>query len=379
MARWSQGAGKIPVDPTGFPAVFWKQLLSQFPQVNRKVKLALPCIGMDALGHGLQEMEWDSTEIVYAYDTDGALLPALLHLHGPEQMSKFNIGSEHGDLLQIDVTSWSRVDFVISGPPCPPFSSIGNRKDGDDARELVFQQVTKIIIHQGCLACWGFVVEMVPGIMEHRGGEPSYHERWLAHLRWAAPMFLIQTWPMQSMDYLPQNRLRIYTVGTLRALGQVPPPMIPSKHCRASLHELLHTGLPPITEELLTRQQQENLIKARQIACRRLQARAYVSPASGNASNPTTVRNICSRPACIVVMAVDRDPDKGFGEHLRIDSATPTLRAGHDMLWLWQLNKEGHVRLSRQLHPVERLAVQGFRPEVAKHFSKKALIRATGQ
>ena len=152
MARWSQGAGKIPVDPTGFPAVFWKQLLSQFPQVNRKVKLALPCIGMDALGHGLQEMEWDSTEVVYAYDTDGALIPALLHVHGPEQMSKSNIGSGHGDLLQIDVTSWTRVDFVISGPPCPPFSSIGNRKDGDDARELVFQQVTKIIIHQGCLA-----------------------------------------------------------------------------------------------------------------------------------------------------------------------------------------------------------------------------------
>ena len=111
---WSQGAGKIPVYPTGFPAFCWKQLLSQFPQVNRKVKLALPCIGMDALGHGLQEMEWDFTEIVYAYDTDGALIPALLHLHGPEQMSKFNIGSEHGDLLQIDVTSWSRVDFVIS-------------------------------------------------------------------------------------------------------------------------------------------------------------------------------------------------------------------------------------------------------------------------
>ena len=44
--------------------------------------MALPCIGLDALGHGLGEMNWDAFEVPYAYDIDESLAVVLVHMHG---------------------------------------------------------------------------------------------------------------------------------------------------------------------------------------------------------------------------------------------------------------------------------------------------------
>ena len=48
------------------------------------------------------------------------------------------------------------------------------------------------------------------------------------------------------------------------------------------------------------------------------------------------------------------------------------------MLWLLKFAADGSVILSRCLHPVERLALQGFAPELASCMSKQTLVRATG-
>ncbi len=75
---WPDGA--LPLDTTGFPQAAWKHGL---PQFHRKVELALPCVGLDALGVGLQAFDWNHFEIAYACDVDSKLLPALLATHGP--------------------------------------------------------------------------------------------------------------------------------------------------------------------------------------------------------------------------------------------------------------------------------------------------------
>ena len=73
-------------------------------------------------------------------------------------------------------------------------------------------------------------------------------------------------------------------------------------------------------------------------------------------------------------------PEKifGSGKSFRCDDAVPTLRTGNEMLWLLKFAADGSTILSRCLHPVERLALQGFAPELASCMSKSTLIRATG-
>ena len=130
---WS--AGELPLDPRGFPIPFWKHLVQVFPTVSRKVQLALPCIGADALGMGLKEMNWHATEIAYAWDVDPALLPCLISAHGPIGLGGSDSGiGWGGDIMAFDTATMQRVDFVVTGPPCPPFSSIGLRKAGFDKR-----------------------------------------------------------------------------------------------------------------------------------------------------------------------------------------------------------------------------------------------------
>ena len=58
---------------------------------------------------------------------------------------------------------------------------------------------------------------MVLGIT-HRARERSYYETWYQELCQAATMFRIDTWLMNSQDYVPQHRPRLYTVGVLRDL-----------------------------------------------------------------------------------------------------------------------------------------------------------------
>ncbi len=340
----------------------WTHLIERFGDASWKIRLALPCIGLDSLCTGLREMRFDAFEVLYAYDTDAALLPHLLAVHGPIGLGGPGVGvGRSGDLLRVDVTTWQRVDFLMSGPPCPPWSSIGKRLCADDVGEKVFEQVTRSIEHQALLGAYGFLIEMVPGMdysssLASASGEQSYYTKWVERLRRTCPMYHIHTWQMQTSDYLPQNRLRLYTVGVHRdfALDGLPPPPAVPRLARVNLADVLHRGLCPIDELVLTPQQRANLTAAK----RRL------SMVIGRGT--------------IACISVDRDPSATFGEYLRHDGDVCTLRTQNECLWLYACDGAGRTTLSRCLHPVERLALQGFRPEVALYFSKVDLLRVTG-
>ena len=370
MAWESWRAGELPWDARGFPIPVWKHLLPEFPDVNRKVKLALPCIGAHALGAGLRDMHWQGVEISYAWDVDASLLPYLMAAYGPIDLGGAGGGiGWGGDFLSYDISSMERVDFVITGPPCPPFSSIGPREAELDSRELVFRKVTDCIAHQGSLGCYGFLLEMVPGIAENshrpRGNQGetyrfNYYEEWLCALQSRAPMFRLHTWALQTSDYLPQNRMRLYTVGIRRDFaplcGLASPS--PSRNAwRAALPDLLHKGLCPIDEGVLSPQQRQNLMAVKQ--------------------------SLALRPidhgGCIYCISVDRDPHQRWGHFTRHDGLVGTLRTQNELVWwLYQVDEHGNTVLSRCLHPVERFALQGFRPEVAAFFSKSDGMRVSG-
>ena len=136
------------------------------------------------------------------------------------------------------------------------------------------------------------------------------------------------------------------------------PPTLPrtAMHMRAILSSALNTGLPALCEQILTGQQRVNpmTVKQRLLAHR-----------------PQGISLCC----CI---SVDRDPDMVFGECGRQDGCVCTLRTKNEMLWILMVDCAGVVTLSRCLHPVERLGLQGFSPELAKGLSKRALLRFTG-
>ena len=65
-----------------------------------------------------------------------------------------------------------------------------------------------------------FIVEMVAGMAHERArgsstglGDTNAHRMWLHELKEDLPGFRIYCWYMQSSDYVPQHRLRLYTVG----------------------------------------------------------------------------------------------------------------------------------------------------------------------
>jgi len=366
MVWQSWAEGHVPVDTAGFPQAPWKHLIGSLPPLRRKLRMALPCIGLDALGVGLKALGWHDFELTYACDVDPKLVAGLLAAHGPIGLGGPGVAIGHsvGNLLLMDVRSWERVDIVVAGPPCPPWSSIGMRRSAADPRAQVFQKVTECIIHQGQLGCYGFIVEMVTG-MDRRSrscrGE-TYYAAWREQLHQEAPMFMVYCWHMETSDYLPQHRARLYTVGIHRdaLLGRHVSPPLPPLVRPVKLEAMLHKGLRRIDEDSLSPQHRANLAAAKLLA----RQRQSKSGAIGLG-------------APMVCIAVDRCPEKTWGLPIRFDGLVCTLRTCNEMIWLYKDGRNG-VEWSRCLHPVERLTLQGFPAELAECFSKIDLLRVSG-
>ena len=140
------------------------------------------------------------------------------------------------------------------------------------------------------------------------------------------PKFYICDWKMQSADYLPHHRERLYTVGIRRdALGTefLVPPRLPrqAELLRVRLHDILHQGLPANCEEHIFGQQRANLMVAKN-------------------------RILAYRPRgeeqCWV-LPIDRDPSMAFGTGFRSDGNVCTLRTGNDMVWVLMINSAGSI------------------------------------
>ena len=166
-----------------------------FPALERPLHLALPCVGLDGVSHGLVALNMPF-QVDYAF---------------------FKLGPHEGDILQVDVRSWDRVDAIVAGPPCQPDSNIGLRMHAADPRSAVLEKVTGILVDQGHKGAFFFIMEFVPGAFaNHRKKSPnpaaelgeSHYMAWLRDLRPRAPMFNLMAWKLNTAMYLPQNRVR---------------------------------------------------------------------------------------------------------------------------------------------------------------------------
>ena len=327
------------------------------PQFDRHLDLAFPCGGIDAPGFFLKDFKC-KYNVRYFYDIAEYTAPVLQQLRKHLSPDIFHLGSVSGNLLEADVTSWSRCDGLISGPPCPPWSMIGQRGHMDDIRAQVYEKITLAIIDQGHKGCLFWVVEMVDGIRcKTNGKQISFYEDWLRRLREKAPMWRIDSLALNASDWhLPQNRPRTYTVGTHRVLLPVAPlPPLPVR-TPSFVSDILHQGLPPFREENLTTKQKLNLLMVKQ-----------------------TLKNKgLIKPGALITLSLDRDPRKEFGYAARADGVLSTLRTGNEMQWILRWDLAGALIMSRPIHPLERLAAQGLPSWLGDCLSKRELMIATG-
>ena len=344
-----------------------KQTAVAIARERGPLTLALPCIGIDACCHALVELGVRFF-VKYAYDILSYLAGPLTALHG--DIDHFHLGNIDGDILLADITTWDRVDGIVAGPPCPPWSRIGRRASWNDVRSKVWWKVTDILVDQGKKGASFFILEIVIGMDTHQAGanrdrsrhdvNTSYQE-WLVIFSRDAPMWEVHTWTLNTQDYLPQHRERLYTIGINRAVGCTsprPPPRT-STNDRLALAELLHPEIPNIQKMQLPP---------------RLRWHLFLAKAKFLGNIRTGIVPTVHGGHCMAV-ELDRSPDRTWGVATRYDGCIPTLRTKHRSTWVMLSD---HGGISRFLHPIEHLTLQGFPPEVSLGMTPEQVVHAAG-
>ena len=115
------------------PVSDFRPFFSKIPDLGRRLHVACPCIGIHACGWAVDAMQvptntnnaWD---LEYAYHkallqqlTDAGMIICDINLH---------LGAIAGNLLHHQLKDLELpVDFLISGPPCPPWAGQGCKRN----------------------------------------------------------------------------------------------------------------------------------------------------------------------------------------------------------------------------------------------------------
>ena len=324
------------------------------PKPTRPLRVLSPCAGLDAPQRAAKEMglAWESMG-----DFDTAMhVKASLELLAGGDSSKLFISKTRGDVLNVEVCSLPKdTDAVISGHPCPPFSSIGGRMAEMDSRSCVFVCVCTWISWlstHGCLKF--FILENVSGILSKRKGHAQSFSDWiLAGLRDMLP----QGWTVSVVTHndadclLPQNRSRVFMKGVgpelqstrrLRHLCSQPPRSFP----RVNLIDYLDLALSDDDWFQLTLRQQLNVT---------FHLDEFENKCKAD-SNEDSARKVA-------IIDAARDPLRKFESKL-VTGKTSTLRTNSSHLWLIPSPGTQHLlgRRGRFLSSAEKCRCAGILP-----------------
>lgn len=134
---------------------------------------------------------------------------------------------DHARVNCLDIREYhpqfSKIDFIIGGPPCQTFSAAGRRANGvlgtDDARGTLFQEYARLL---NALKPKGFLFENVYGIIGAQGGKP-----WrdiLEYFTLAGYKLFYRV--LDAADYgVPQHRERLIIVGLQDGIYHFPRPL----------------------------------------------------------------------------------------------------------------------------------------------------------
>ena len=327
------------------------------------LRVLLPCAGWDAPSQALQHMKIPHV-VAGAWEIDENCMPVLKKVHGikPHEKlpSQFHFGCA-GDVTKVKVRSLPDADLLVTGPPCPPFSSIGKGGLFSDPRSKVFMAVLRWIRHLARKSLRCFVIENVMGMLRRsKDGGQSPADRVMQYLKSDLGDWHIECLRMDSAC-TAQHRKRIYIVGSVA-------PTLRRQYCSRRPAFRSRLWLTSSTEACQTHHCRSCPL-ARGPICR--STRILSQGKSGG-------RKHIGRWGHIVAVEIDRNPDKKWGSRVAQHGRSMCLRAGHDKIFLMSLG-EASRRVRRLLTPAEGAVLQGMRPELLpKELSRRRLFKGLG-
>ena len=227
------------------------------------LRVLLPCAGWDAPSQALQHMKIPHV-VAGAWEIDKNCMPVLKKVHGikPHEKlpSQFHLGCA-GDVTKVKVRSLPDADLLVTGPPCPPFSSIGKGGLFSDPRSKVFMAVLRWIRHLARKSLRCFVIENVMGMLRRsKDGGQSPADRVMQYLKSDLGDWHIECLRMDSAC-TAQHRKRIYIVGVrcanLAKAVLLTAPRLPQQ----TLADIVYRGVPNTPLSALSAGQRSNLQK----------------------------------------------------------------------------------------------------------------------
>ena len=342
------GGGAHPRDS------IWKSLASQewvghLPDMSVfrtrcPPRLLFPCAGFDGAGQSLRAMGVDY-EMAGAWETSRAPSQVLRKMYGANS-SKLHLNRDDGDVMKVRLVDLPLADGVVSGPPCPPWSSMGPRSRWKDQRARVLKRIIQWIVHLSSKGLKFFVLENVRGFAHApRGKRHSPLNQVLRMLQ----RRLRGSWKVEVVHTnsfcTAHSRPRVYIVGyrihaSIGADTGIADTIVVLP--RASLGQILVNSLPNTEPASLVTTHRRKLKKW----LRKL--RPWL-----------TKQRTSNSYACF---NVDRDPAKTRAL-FRVDGAAPCLRAGAGRPWVQSLGRSLPM-VSRFLHPAEACMLQGMSPAI---------------
>ena len=186
--------------------------MSKIPKKYRFVSLFCGLGGLD-LG-----FLWEGYEVAWANDSS----------RHATRTYEMNLGHEAfcQDIGNISNSEVPDSDIIIGGPPCQAFSLMGQRDPDDQRGELIFQffQIIRDKVPRA------FAMENVLGMAASRINGvrlPDYLKNEFSRLGYKVLLMALM-----ATDFLvPQRRKRLFLVGCLDALPEIPDPILFAREC----------------------------------------------------------------------------------------------------------------------------------------------------
>ena len=161
---------EVGKDAVVWSEAWWVPLLpGGLAQLESPQVVSSPCTGFNSQARAAMEMSvpWQS---VHMFDIEPALARALTHLTGSS--AEVCCGKRLGYVTLQDPKALAdgkeRIDGLVAGPPCPPYSSIGLRLCGADARSFVFTTICSWLFAFLPKGLSWFLLENVAGILKKK-------------------------------------------------------------------------------------------------------------------------------------------------------------------------------------------------------------------
>lgn len=333
---------------------------------SRPCRVVGPCVGLNAPFRAALEMgfRWESAG---EYDMNFALLPALMSL-GADRKLLF-LGPTAGNVCDVDLSTLDlTADGLVSGPPCPPFSSIGRRLLEDDERSSVFAAVAKWILHlarYGQLKWW--VIENVVGILRKRKGQSeSFAEGFLQEMR----RELGAGWHIKAVEansincLLPQHRPRVFFIGVSQDLLRTP-------RQQRIFQQPLKTWPQVNIEDFLERSRSDEDVNSLSVK-QRLNLQEQLSRFRSELAQASGV-------ARIAICDIARDPLRPYDSQVSVGSSR-TLRTNCSYLWILPSEEaaQEYGPMGRFLRRCEKARFAGIVPSSLRGMSDSQVDVALG-